>query len=141
MFSGNTFFHYIDYQAYVFSGHDGESLGFFFFSNLQTAFASLHLYNNTKSPTELTTTKKHASQQIRQLHLHLRHRRRLHILFAKILLHVPERPEPLGKIRGTAVLDAYNYSTNRVGEWVGIMVVIIAAYRVLGFAVLWIKKH
>jgi hypothetical protein len=46
-----------------------------------------------------------------------------------------------GKIRGTAVLDTYNYSTNRVGEWVGIMIAIIAAYRILGFAVLWVKRH
>jgi hypothetical protein len=46
-----------------------------------------------------------------------------------------------GKIRGTAVLDAYHYSTNRVGEWVGIMIAIIAGYRILGFVVLWIKRH
>jgi hypothetical protein len=53
----------------------------------------------------------------------------------------PSDLEPLGQIRGTAVLDTYRYSTNRVREWVGIMIAIIAAYRILGFAVLWIKKH
>ena len=46
-----------------------------------------------------------------------------------------------GKIRGTAVLDAYQYSSDRVGEWVGIMIAIIAAYRILGFLVLWVKRH
>jgi hypothetical protein len=53
----------------------------------------------------------------------------------------PSDLEASGQIRGTAVLDTYNYSTNRVGEWVGIMVAIIVAYRILGFVVLCIKKH
>ena len=46
-----------------------------------------------------------------------------------------------GKIRGTAVLEAYRYPTNRVGEWVGILVCIITAYRILGFLALWARKH
>jgi len=45
-----------------------------------------------------------------------------------------------GKIRGTAVLEAYNYGTHRTGEWAGIMICIIVAYRILGYVVLRIRK-
>jgi hypothetical protein len=46
-----------------------------------------------------------------------------------------------GKIRGTAVLKTYDYPTNLVGEWVGIMIAIIAGYRILCYAVLLVKRH
>jgi ABC-type multidrug transport system permease subunit len=47
---------------------------------------------------------------------------------------------PVGKIRGTAVLEAFNYYTGLEAEWVGIMVGIIAGYRILGYLVLVVKK-
>ncbi len=53
----------------------------------------------------------------------------------------PSDLESEGRIRGTAVLEAYHYSTNRTGEWIGILIAIIAAYRIFGYAVLWLKKH
>ena len=46
-----------------------------------------------------------------------------------------------GKIRGTAILDAFNYSTNLEKTWVAIMVGIILGYRVLGWLVLVLKKN
>lgn len=47
---------------------------------------------------------------------------------------------PVGKIRGTAVLRAFNYHGGLQREWVGIMIAIIFAYRVLGWLVLVLKK-
>lgn len=47
---------------------------------------------------------------------------------------------PVGKIRGTAILDAFNYETGLVGEWLGIMIGIIVGYRILGWLVLVFKK-
>ena len=44
-----------------------------------------------------------------------------------------------GRIRGSAVLDSYNFEGD-VGQWVGIMVAIIFVYRVLGWGVLVLKK-
>jgi hypothetical protein len=54
----------------------------------------------------------------------------------------PSNLEAEGRIRGTAVLDAYHIShgSGKVGEWVGILVSIIVAYRILGYLVLVIKK-
>ncbi len=46
----------------------------------------------------------------------------------------------VGKIRGTAVLEAFNYHTGLEGEWLGIMIGIIVGYRFLGYLVLVIKK-
>lgn len=46
----------------------------------------------------------------------------------------------VGKIRGTAILEAFNYHTGQQGTWVGIMIGIIAGYRVLGWLVLVLKK-
>lgn len=46
----------------------------------------------------------------------------------------------VGKIRGTAILDAFNYQTGREGEWIGIIIGIIVGYRVLGWLVLVLKK-
>ncbi|KIW24222.1 uncharacterized protein PV07_09950 [Cladophialophora immunda] len=55
----------------------------------------------------------------------------------------PSDLEAEGKIRGTAVLEAYKYSWSSgvIGEWIGIMFAIIFAYRVLGYLVLVLKKH
>ena len=46
----------------------------------------------------------------------------------------------VGKIRGTAVLEAFNYHTELEGTWVGIMLGIIAGYRILGWLVLVLRK-
>jgi energy-coupling factor transporter ATP-binding protein EcfA2/ABC-type multidrug transport system permease subunit len=45
------------------------------------------------------------------------------------------------KIAGQGVLAEYEYPTNQMGLWVGIMIGIIAGYRLLGWAVLAMKKH
>ncbi|KPI44025.1 ABC transporter G family member 12 [Cyphellophora attinorum] len=47
-----------------------------------------------------------------------------------------------GKIRGTAVLDAYHYAHDdkHIGKWVGILISIIVVYRLLGYLVLRIQK-
>lgn len=44
------------------------------------------------------------------------------------------------KINGNAVLKAYKYPTNREAEWVGILLVIIFVYRVLGWVVTYLRK-
>ena len=46
----------------------------------------------------------------------------------------------VGQIRGTAVLEAFNYHTGLEGTWFGIMVGIIAGYRILGYLVLALRK-
>ena len=50
--------------------------------------------------------------------------------------------QSVGRIDGKAVLEAYHYpySQSEVGKWLGIMVGIIAVYRVLGWAVLVAKR-
>jgi hypothetical protein len=45
------------------------------------------------------------------------------------------------RIDGKAVLKVYGYSTDKVGEWVGILIAIIAGYRLLGWAVLVLRKQ
>jgi ABC-type multidrug transport system permease subunit len=45
------------------------------------------------------------------------------------------------EIAGTAVLESYGYRTDRTGVWVGILIVIIAGYRILGWAVMYLKRH
>lgn len=47
-----------------------------------------------------------------------------------------------GKIRGTAVVEAYRYGYNNGenGRLIGIMIGIIAAYRLFGYLVLVIKR-
>lgn len=44
------------------------------------------------------------------------------------------------QIRGTAVLDTYGYATGRTGKWVGILIGIIAVYRLLGWIALSLRK-
>lgn len=41
------------------------------------------------------------------------------------------------QIRGTGVLETYGYATGRRGKWVGILLGIIAVYRLFG----WIALH
>ncbi|KAL3471932.1 P-loop containing nucleoside triphosphate hydrolase protein [Aspergillus californicus] len=44
------------------------------------------------------------------------------------------------QIRGTGVLEAYGYATGRTGKWVGILLGIIAVYRLFGFLALVVRK-
>jgi ABC-type multidrug transport system ATPase subunit/ABC-type multidrug transport system permease subunit len=44
------------------------------------------------------------------------------------------------KISGSAVLDNYGYSAGKEGEWVGILLGIIAVYRLLAWFVTWYKR-
>ncbi|PWY71694.1 ABC transporter [Aspergillus heteromorphus CBS 117.55] len=44
------------------------------------------------------------------------------------------------KIRGSGVLHEYGYATGRTGKWVGILIGIIAVYRLFAFMVLSVKK-
>jgi ABC-type multidrug transport system permease subunit len=45
------------------------------------------------------------------------------------------------KIDGQGVLDVYGYNSHQTGLWVGILIAIIAGYRLLAWSVLFIKKH
>ncbi|KAL4933297.1 putative ABC transporter [Aspergillus undulatus] len=47
---------------------------------------------------------------------------------------------PNCEIAGTGVLDAYGYSTGKTGQWVGILIGIIAGYRLLGFLVMVLRR-
>jgi len=44
------------------------------------------------------------------------------------------------QISGKGVLEQYGYRTDRTGLWVGILVAIIAAYRILGWIALALRK-
>ncbi|KAJ5102563.1 hypothetical protein N7532_003092 [Penicillium argentinense] len=44
------------------------------------------------------------------------------------------------QIRGTGVLETYGYATGRTGKWVGILVGIIAVYRLFGWIALHLRK-
>ncbi|KAJ5703555.1 hypothetical protein N7493_011480 [Penicillium malachiteum] len=44
------------------------------------------------------------------------------------------------QIRGTGVLESYGYATGRTGKWVGILIGIIAVYRLFGWIALHLKK-
>ncbi|KAJ5627337.1 hypothetical protein N7528_004764 [Penicillium herquei] len=44
------------------------------------------------------------------------------------------------QIRGTGVLESYGYATGRTGKWVGILIGIIAVYRLFGWVALHLKK-
>lgn len=44
------------------------------------------------------------------------------------------------RIDGLGVLEQYGFKTGRNGEWVGILLAIIVGYRILGWAVLSLKK-
>ena len=47
---------------------------------------------------------------------------------------------PQCQIAGQGVLDQYGYSTGLTGTWVGIMIGVIAGYRILGWLVLVLRK-
>lgn len=44
------------------------------------------------------------------------------------------------QIRGTGVLHTYGYATGRTGKWVGILIGIIAVYRLFGWIALQLRK-
>jgi ABC-type multidrug transport system permease subunit len=44
-------------------------------------------------------------------------------------------------VEGKAVLENYGYGTSNVGKYVGYMIVIVFVYRVLGWTVLYLRKH
>ncbi|KAL2820886.1 P-loop containing nucleoside triphosphate hydrolase protein [Aspergillus cavernicola] len=44
------------------------------------------------------------------------------------------------QIRGKGVLEAYGYATGRTGKWVGILIGIIAVYRLFGFIALVLRR-
>ncbi len=52
----------------------------------------------------------------------------------------PSDLNSVGKIRGTAVLDAFRIHTGHEKEWVGLIIAIIAAYRILAYLVLRLRK-
>jgi hypothetical protein len=45
------------------------------------------------------------------------------------------------QIPGVSVLNRYGYPTNRQGQWIGILIAIIAAYRLLALLVVYVKKR
>ncbi|KAJ5809614.1 uncharacterized protein N7503_001832 [Penicillium pulvis] len=45
------------------------------------------------------------------------------------------------QIRGSAVLETYGYATGRTGKWVGILIGIIAVYRLFGWIALQVRKN
>lgn len=44
------------------------------------------------------------------------------------------------QIRGTGVLEMYGYATGRTGKWAGILVGIIAVYRLFGWIALQLRR-
>jgi hypothetical protein len=44
------------------------------------------------------------------------------------------------EIAGQGVLDSYGYEPGHAGEWVGILLAIVVAYRLLGWLVLYLRK-
>ncbi|KAK5952319.1 hypothetical protein OHC33_006792 [Knufia fluminis] len=55
----------------------------------------------------------------------------------------PSDMQSEGKIRGTAVLEAYHYpyDNGKTWEWFGIMLGIIVGYRMLGYLALWVRTR
>lgn len=52
----------------------------------------------------------------------------------------PSVLEPQCKIDGNAVLSNYGYATGREGKWIGILIGIIAVYRLSSWGVTWYRK-
>lgn len=48
--------------------------------------------------------------------------------------------EGVCEIDGVIVLDEYGYKVGEMGKWVGILLVIVLGYRVLGWIVLSLRK-
>ena len=44
------------------------------------------------------------------------------------------------QIAGETVLESYEYSLGKQGEWAGILVSIIVVYRLLSWGVLWLRR-
>lgn len=44
-------------------------------------------------------------------------------------------------IRGDAVLEQYGYATDRTAKWVGILIGIIAVYRLFGWIALYLRRY
>jgi hypothetical protein len=53
----------------------------------------------------------------------------------------PSALEDQCTIEGKAVLSVYGYNTENMGKYVGYMLVIILTYRLLGWIVLYVRKH
>ncbi|KAF2858672.1 putative ABC transporter [Piedraia hortae CBS 480.64] len=53
----------------------------------------------------------------------------------------PSDPRDSCQVNGTMVLKTYGYEKQTTGLWIGILVAIIAAYRLLGWLVLFFKRH
>lgn len=45
------------------------------------------------------------------------------------------------RIEGTAILQTYGYATGRTGKWVGILIAIIAVYRLFGYFALRLRRR
>ncbi|OAL30113.1 hypothetical protein AYO20_08916 [Fonsecaea nubica] len=108
-------FHYIDYQAYVFQGMMANQ----FRSTVWDCARIVPSPDSSSGSVSNTSTD------------------------STFQCMYPSDLSSSGKIRGTAVLEAYRYSwsSDAVGEWIGIMFAIILAYRVLGYLVLVVKRH
>jgi hypothetical protein len=44
------------------------------------------------------------------------------------------------RISGIGVLERYGYKTGRTREWIGILLAIVLGYRLLGWAVMAVRK-
>lgn len=53
----------------------------------------------------------------------------------------PSALESRCEIDGKAVLSNYGYATGREGKWVGILIGIIAVYRLFSWSVTWYRKN
>lgn len=48
---------------------------------------------------------------------------------------------PHCQIRGSGILELYGYSTGKTAEWVGILLAIIAVYRLLGWIAIALRHR
>ncbi|KIW78305.1 hypothetical protein Z517_08140 [Fonsecaea pedrosoi CBS 271.37] len=114
-------FHYIDYQAYVFQGMMANQ----FRSTIWDCARIIPSPDSTPGSSSSSGSVSNSSTD------------------SAFQCMYPSDLSSSGKIRGTAVLEAYRYSwsSDAVGEWIGIMFAIILAYRVLGYLVLVVKRH
>lgn len=45
------------------------------------------------------------------------------------------------RIRGTGVLETYGYAQGRKGKWAGILIGIIAVYRLFGWIAMYLRRN